>query len=257
MPAMRAVATATLEAPTAAIRATITTTVTVAAAMGSIGTPVRASSASAETAAITAAVASAALWALEAGTRIDANAGKIFAWRAGIARTAGLTGQKHGVIFHDCFDSGAVRRHSSRNGFRRNVLDGFIVCEVCALGFGHLLAVFCRVVFFACFAMMFRGAGFRGKLCFVSFLFRVLAVFTLFLFFFGFFFVVTVFLALCNFVRFVEGFGFVLIEIRATDESVGFGARLSFFVLGFDKARGERDCLFIAEGWSGIASWLG
>jgi len=113
------------------------------------------------------------------------------------------------------------------------------------------------VIFLACFGMMFGLAGFRGKLRFVDFLFRVLVVFTLFLFFFGFFFVVTVFLALCNFVRFVEGFGFVLVKIRATDESVGFGARLSFFVLGFDKARGERDRLFIAEGRSGIVSRLG
>ena len=131
MPAMRAVATATLEASTAAIRATITTTVsttvTVAAAMGSIGTPVRASSASAETAAITASVASAALWALEAGTRIGANAGKIFAWRAGIARAAGFPWQKHGVIFYDCFNRGAVRRDRSRHDFGRNVFDSFIV----------------------------------------------------------------------------------------------------------------------------------
>src|SRR5260370_42143040 len=104
--------------------------------------------------------------------------------------------------------------------------------------------------------MMFGLDAFRGKLRFVDFLFRVLAVFTLFLFF-GFFFVVAVFLALCNFVRFVEGFGFVLVKIRATDKGVGFGARLSLFMLGFDKARGERDCLFIAEGRSGIASRLG
>ena len=105
--------------------------------------------------------------------------------------------------------------------------------------------------------MMFGLAGFRGKLRFVDFLFRVLAVFTLFLFFFGFFFVVTVFFALCNFVRFVEGFGFVLVKIRATDKGVGFGARLSLFMLGFHQASGERDCLFIAEGRSGIVSRLG
>src|SRR6266481_7793743 len=105
--------------------------------------------------------------------------------------------------------------------------------------------------------MMFRVPGFRGELRFARFIFRVLAVFTLFLFFFGFFFVVTVFLALCNFVRFVESFGFVLVKIRATDESVSLGARLSFFVLGFDKPSGERDCLFIAEGGSGIPSRLG
>src|ERR1700741_4952264 len=105
--------------------------------------------------------------------------------------------------------------------------------------------------------MMFGVAGFRGKLRFVDFLFRALAVFTLFLFFLGFFFVVTVFLAFGNFVRFVEGLGFVLVKILATDESVGFGARLSFFVLGFHQASGERDCLFIAEGRSGIASRLG
>jgi hypothetical protein len=161
MPTMRAMAAAALEASSAAIRSTITATIgtairstitatigtairsTVAAAMGSIGTPVRASSASAETAAITAAVASAALWALEAGTRIGANAGKIFAWRAGIARTAGLSWQKHGVIFYDCFDRGAVRRDRSRHGFGRNVLDGFVVRKVSALGFSHLLAIFC------------------------------------------------------------------------------------------------------------------
>src|SRR5258707_3580603 len=104
--------------------------------------------------------------------------------------------------------------------------------------------------------MMFGLAGFRGKLRFVDFLFRVLAVFTLFLFFLG-FFVVAVFLALCNFMRFVECFGFVLVKIRATDKGVGFGARLSLFMLGFHQASGERDRLFIAEGRSGIASRLG
>jgi hypothetical protein len=143
MPAMRTVSAATLEASTAAIAAAISATITVATALGTIGTSVGASSASPETAAITAAVASAALWALEAGTRIGANAGKIFAWRAGIPRTAGLPWQKHGVIFYDCFDRGAVRRDRSRHDFGCNVLDGFVVRKVSALGFSHLLAIFC------------------------------------------------------------------------------------------------------------------
>jgi hypothetical protein len=110
---MRAVATrAAFETPPApitatirtAIRATSTTTVTVAAAMGTVGPPIGASAAYTETTAITPAIASAALRALEAGTRIGADAGKIFARRAGIARTAGFSGQKHGVIFNDGFD---------------------------------------------------------------------------------------------------------------------------------------------------------
>jgi hypothetical protein len=143
MPAMRTVSAATLEASTAAIAAAISATITVATALGTIGTSVGASSASPETAAITAAVASTALWALEAGTRIGANAGKIFAWRAGIARTAGLPWQKHSVIFYDCFGRGAVRRDRSRHDFGRNVLDGFVVRKVSALGFSHLLAIFC------------------------------------------------------------------------------------------------------------------
>jgi hypothetical protein len=259
MPAMRAVAMspAALEASSAAITATIGTAIrsTVTAAMGSIGAPIRASAASTETAAITTAITSAALRALEAGTRIGADAGEIFARRARVTRTARFAGQKNGVILNDSFDGWTVCRYRSRNGFSRNVLDGFVVREVGALGFGHLLAIFCWVIFLACFRMMFRVAGFRGKLRFARF--RVLAVFTLFLFFFGFFFVVAVLLALSNFMRFVEGFGFVLVKIRATDESVGFGARLSFFVLGFDKASGERDGFFIAEGRSGIASRLG
>jgi hypothetical protein len=53
------------------------------------------------------------------------------------------------------------------------------------------------------------------------------------LFRFGLFFVVPVLFVLGNFMRFVEGFGFVFVKIRATDKSVGFGARLSLFVLGF------------------------
>jgi hypothetical protein len=133
------------------------------------------------------------------------------------------------------------------------MLDGLIVCEVSALGFGHLLAVFSRVLFFACFGMRFRVPGFRGELRFACFIFRVLAVFALFLFFFGFFFVVAVFLVLGNFMRFVEGFGFILVKIRATDKRVGFGARLGFFVLGFHQASGERHSLFIAEGSGAIA----
>jgi hypothetical protein len=111
MPAMRAVATATLESPTAAITATIGTAIW--ATVGTVGAPIGASAASAETAAIAAAVASAALRALETGTRIGANAGKIFARRAGIARTASFAGQKDGVVFNDGFDGGAVRRHRS------------------------------------------------------------------------------------------------------------------------------------------------
>ena len=110
MPTMRAVATATLEASSAAIRSTITAAIgtairsTVAAAMGTIGTPIRASAASTETPAIAAAVASTALRALEAGTRIGADAGEIFARRVRIARAAGFPGQKHGVVFDDGFN---------------------------------------------------------------------------------------------------------------------------------------------------------
>jgi len=265
MPAMRAVAPATLEASTTtiwaaitatirtAIRTTITSTVTVAAAMRTIGTSIRASAASAETATITAAVASAALRALESGTRIGADAGKIFARRAGIARSAGFPGQKHAVIFNNGFDGGTVRG-GSRKSFRRNVFDGFVVSEVGALGFGQLLAVFCRVSFLTSFGMRFRVAGFRGELRFARFVFRVFAVFTLFLLRFGLFFVVAVFLVLGYFMRFVESFGFVFIKIRATNKRVGFGARLGLFVLGFHKASGERYSLFLAEASGAVAN---
>jgi hypothetical protein len=71
--------------------------------MGTIGTPIRASTASAESAAITPAVASPALRALEAGTRIGADAREIFAWSVRIARTAGLSRQQNGVFFNDGF----------------------------------------------------------------------------------------------------------------------------------------------------------
>jgi len=91
----------------------------------------------------------------------------------------------------------------------------------------------------------------------VDFLFRVLAVFTLFLFFFGFFFVWPCSSRSAISCASWRASASSSSKIRATDESVGFGARLSFFVLGFDKARGERDCLFIAEGRSGIVSRLG
>ena len=257
MPTMRAVAAAPLEAPTAAIRAAIATTVAVAAAMGTIGTSIGASAAPAETASITAAVTSAALRALEAGTRIGADAGKIFSRRAGIAWTPGFPGQEHGVIFNYGFDGRTVRRDRSRHGFGRNVLDSFIVSQIGALSFGHLLAVFYRVVFFAGFGMRFRMSGFRGELRFARLVFRVLPVFTRFLFFFGLFFVVAVLLALVDLVRFVKGFGFVFVKIRATDERVGFGARLSLFVLGFHQASGERHCLFVTEGRGGVASRFG
>jgi len=133
------------------------------------------------------------------------------------------------------------------------VLDGFVVREVSALGFGHLFAVFSRVIFFARFGMRFGVSGFRGELRFACFIFRVFAVFTLFLFFFGFFFLVAVFLVLGNFMRFVEGLGFVLVKIRSADERVRFGARLCLFVLRFHQAGGERDRLFIAEGRNSIA----
>jgi hypothetical protein len=256
MPAMRAVSAAPLEASTAAIRTAIAATVTVTAAMRTIGAPIGASAASPEAAAITAAVASASLRALEAGTRIGADAGKILTRRARIARTTGFAGQENGVIFYDCFDSGAVRRRG-RKRFRCNVLDGFIMSKVSALGFGHLRAVFCRVIFLASFGMRFRVAGFRGEPRFARFVFRVFAVFTSFLFILGFFFVVAVFLVLGNFMRFVEGFGFVFVKIRATDERVGFGARLGLFVLGFHQASGQRHSLFITEGWGGVAGRLG
>ena len=112
MPAMRTMPAATLEASTAAItatiRAAIATTVTVAAAMGTIGTPIRASAASAESAAITttitAAVASTALRALEAGTRIGADAGEIFSRSVRITRAAGFSRQKNSVVFNDGFN---------------------------------------------------------------------------------------------------------------------------------------------------------
>jgi hypothetical protein len=133
------------------------------------------------------------------------------------------------------------------------VLDGFVVSQVGALSFGHLRVVFRIVSFLACFGMRFRVAGFPGELCFARFVFRVLAVFPLFLFLFG-FFVVPVFLVLGNFMRFVEGFGFVLVKIRAPDERVGFGARLGFFVLGFHQSSGERYSLFIAEASGAVAN---
>jgi hypothetical protein len=202
---------ATLEASTATVRSTV------AGAMGTIGTPIRAPAASAETAAITAAVASPALRALEPGTRVGADAGKIFAWRVRIARGAGFAGQQNGVVFDDGFHGWTVCRHRRRHGFRRNVLDGFVVSEVRAFGFGHFLAIFSLVPLLTCFGMRFRVAGFRGELRFARFVFRVLAVFPSFLFFFGFFFVVAVLFALGSFVRFVEGLGLILIKIRSTD----------------------------------------
>jgi len=266
MPTMRAVAATALEAPSAAIRSTITATIgtairsTVAAAMGTIRAPIGASPASAESPAITAAIASSALRALETGTRIGADAGEVFARRVWITRAAGFSRQKNSVVFNDGFDGRTVRRDRSRHGFRRDMFDGFVMSEVGALGFGHLRAIFFRVGFLACFAMLFLVAGFRGELRFAGFLFRVFTVFAFFaliLLFFGFFFVLAVFLVLGNFVCFVERFGFVLVKIGPTDESVGFGARLGFFVLGFHQASGEGDGLFIAEGWSGVASRFG
>ena len=271
MPAMRAMAvsTAALEASTAAIAATIrttiratiwttvATTVTVASAMGTIGAPVGASAASAESSAITAAIASTALRALESGTRIGADAGKILARRVRIARAAGFPWQKHRVIFDDSFDSGTLGRGCGRHGLRRNVLDGFVVSKVGALGFGQLGAVFFRASFLARFGLSFCVAGFRGELGFVGFFFRIFAVFAFFplvLLLFGFFFVVAVLFVLCYFVRFVEGFRFILIKICATDERVGFRASLRLFVLGFHQAGGERDSLFIAKAGGAIAN---
>jgi hypothetical protein len=138
------------------------------------------------------------------------------------------------------------------------VFDGFVVREVGALGFGQFRAIFPRVIFLARFLMMFRVAGFRGKLRFMGFVFRVLAIFALFLLFFGFFLVVVaVLFTLINLVRFVEGFSFILVKIRATDERVGFGARLRLLVLRFHQASRERDRFFIAEGRSRVASRLG
>jgi len=133
------------------------------------------------------------------------------------------------------------------------VLDGLIVSEVGALGFGQLRAVFFRMDFFASFGLSFRVAGFRRELCFARFVFRVFAVFTLLLFCFGFFFVVPVFLVFGYFMRFVQRFRFILIKIRATHQRVGFRAGLRLFVLGFDQASGQRYSLFIAEGCGATA----
>src|SRR5260221_13983675 len=94
----------------------------------------------------------------------------------------------------------------------------------------------------------------------VGFLFRIFAVLTRFplvLLLFGFFSVWAMLLALGNFVRFVEGLGFILVKIRATDQRVGFRARLRLFVLGFHQSSGERDRLFIAEGRSAVARRFG
>jgi hypothetical protein len=265
---MRAMATrAALEAPPAAITATIratiratiwapirptiwttvATTVTVPSAMRTIGTPIGASTPSAESPTITAAVASAALRSLETGTRIGANAREILTRRVRITRSTGLSRKQNGVIFNDRFDGGTLGRNSGRHGFRCHVLDGFVVSQVGALGFGHLRAVFLLVSALARFGLSFRVAGFRRELCFARFVFRVFAVFTFFLFCFGFFFVVPVFLVLGCFMRFVERFRFILIKIRATDQRVGFRAGLRLFVLGFDQASGQRHSLFIAE----------
>jgi hypothetical protein len=221
----------------AAIRATIATAVTVASAMRTIGAPIRASTASPETSAITATVTSTALWALETRTWIGADPGEIFTRSVRITRAAGFPRQKNGVIFNDGFDRGTIGRCCGRHRLSRNVLDGFIVSEVGALGFGHLCAVFLLVSALARFGLRFRVAGFRGELCFARCVFRVFAVFTLFLFCLGFFFVVPVFLMLGYFMRFVEGFRFILIKFCATDERVGFRASLRLFVLGFHQAR--------------------
>jgi hypothetical protein len=94
----------------------------------------------------------------------------------------------------------------------------------------------------------------------VGFLFRIFAVFTRFslvLLLFGFFFVLAMLLALGNFVRFVQGLGFILIKIRPTDQRVGFRARLRLFVLGFDQSRGERDRFFITQARGGAARRFG
>jgi hypothetical protein len=96
------------------------------------------------------------------------------------------------------------------------VFDSFVVRKVGALGFGHLRAVFFRVGFPACFAVMFFVAGIGGELFFVPLRFGFFAFFLLVLLLFGFCFVVAVLLVLSDFMRFVEGLGFVLVKIRAT-----------------------------------------
>jgi len=118
------------------------------------------------------------------------------------------------------------------------VLDGLVVSKVGALGFRQLRAVFFCMRFPACFAAMFFVAGISGELFFAGFRFRIFAFFLLVLLFFGFFLVVAVFLALGDFMRFVQSLGFVLVKIRATHQRVRFRARLRFFVLGFHQASG-------------------
>jgi len=140
------------------------------------------------------------------------------------------------------------------------MLDSFVMRKVGALGFGQLRAIFRGVIFLASFLMVFRMTGFSCELGLVRFLFRVftvLACFTLILLFFGFFLAMAVFLVLGNFMRFVEGFGFILVKIRSTDQRVGFGARLGLFVFRFHQSSGQRDCFFIAECRSGVARRFG
>jgi len=130
--------------------------------MRTIGTPIRASTASAESPAITAAIASTALRPLETRTRIGANSRKILTRSVRITRRTGFPGQKNGVILDDGFDCGTVGRHRCRQSFCRNVLDGFVVSQVGAFSFSHLRAVFFRVRLLAGFLMLFGAAGFGG-----------------------------------------------------------------------------------------------
>jgi hypothetical protein len=236
--AVPATAGAPLKASTAAISSA---SVTVASA---IGASIRASAASAEPSTVAAAVASTALGALESRTGIGANARKILARRAGIARGTGFAREQNNVVLHDSFHRGAIRGCRG-NGLRFNVLDGFVVGEIGALRFRQFRAVSFLVVFTIFIAVLRSFAGFGGELRFVRFHFRfsVLALFPLFLFFLRFMLhlmsVVGMLFMLGNFVRFVKRFRLVFVELGATDERVGFGARLGFLMLCFHKASGE------------------
>jgi hypothetical protein len=250
MPAMRAVAmtraAAALEASTSAIRTTIGTTIGTAI---SAARPVEASTPTA----VAATIPSAALRPLESRARIAADArgitaNKFFARSVGVARSASFAGKKNHIFLDDGFRGLTLLGKGSVGfGFHAGyeliramavVLLRFVVGFVPGFVFGIMFDVqigFGSFDGFLVFALGFVFGIFARALGFL-----VLGVFAIFFF--------------AEMLVCFVSFFFLFVEGCATSQSVGFGARLCFLMLGFDETSGKRGkLLFIERGRAAVS----
>lgn len=193
--------------------------------------------------------ASPALWPLEAGTRVAADAGRItphkfLARCARTARAARFAGKEHDVVLDARFAGGAL----CRNGFVLpfpGALPTFFAIESRLRRLDHFLMFFLLLTIFALFALVlflfgfFFAAlrllplGFLGKVFLGQMVLGVMCVFVSFL--------------VKILVLFLVGLFAFFIKDRAAYVRIRFGPRLGLFMLGFNQPRRERGEFFLAK----------